>query len=905
LSHCTKDKFELLDSSLHDTNFHPIIIKYMYLFIEPNYESHSISCIQELKLQCQKDFNDTKEAKLELDSVKINVKKITYIEDENSEPKDELGFIAYDEKCIIKLPRLLKEKDNFKLKIEYSAQPKRGFRFISPESNYPNKRKQTWTQGQMMESRFWFPCIDEPQMKFPWEISIIVPEGFTAISNGIPCEVLNRNDGTILYKWKEDNPNSPYLVSIVTGKFHKADGIYRRESLSHENESEVELLYYVPEDKKDRVERSFHWTPHMMKFFEEYFGVPYPYFKYVQTTVQDFEYLGMENVSCTTLQDEFLLDTKASIDDSSTRRVIAHELAHQWFGDLVTCKDWAHIWLNEGMATYCEALYIEKEDKKDEFQYYMQAIGEIYIRKSCNEYQRPLVTNVYKYPDELLDAHSYQKGAWIFHMLRNIVGESKFKEALNKCLIDYKGKNIDTYDFRLILEQTSGQNLAAFFKQWVFNAGHPELEIHYDKQGNQLKIIQKQDILLDFGIELKLYLLHNNIPKTYLLRIRDMENNFILSEIDKIAKAENIELISIDPELKVLKNIRKYRVPTRMILSQIRKGETIIERIQAIRALNFGEITHEELDEVIALLEDKISNDSSFRISSLAAAKLGLLGNDAAYESLVRSLDSSENDINPKRRAIIRTSIVSAISSYIPAKAELRDKLVKIIEKDDDNESYNVQGKALIAISKYKDKQAFEKLKTYVEKENTFNDIIPAYAIQGLPQFNNLAGLEDDAINLILRKTSEGNPNNIRSEAVANLTDFLINGNNEIQETIFNCLIDSLDDKWPDTRKASLTILQNTFSPDDTRFDQSKIDEILKKLDKMINEDISYEVRRCAEIALIKIREKEAKKVQDSMITKDNISNYILTMVRNNTQRSLVPEYNILSSLVTLNDHIP
>lgn len=149
--------------------------------------------------------------------------------------------------------------------------------------------------------------------------------------------------------------------------------------------------------------------------------------------VEDFEYGGMENTSCTTLTTDIILDEKVSLDYNFPHNIISHELAHQWFGDLVTCNDWSNISLNEGFATYSEALYLEHSKGYDEFQYYMiRNIARNYFSEACNLYKRPIVTRKYKYPDELFDAHSYQKGGLILHMLRNYLGNDIFKESLRE-----------------------------------------------------------------------------------------------------------------------------------------------------------------------------------------------------------------------------------------------------------------------------------------------------------------------------------------------------------------------------------------------------------------------------------------------------------------------------------------
>ena len=226
----------------------------------------------------------------------------------------------------------------------------------------------------MIESRYWFPCIDEPQIKYRWEISVSAPNEFIVISNGKDITTKdNSNNNKKIIKWREDNPNSTYLTSIAIGKFFVHEEDYDNNENDSPDSQKIKLLYCVPTNKKDRIERTFRETPQMLKFFETYFGIKYPYSKYAQTTVKDFEYGGMENTSCTTLQEEILLDERIARDNdnyyfntlSSNTSIIAHEIVHQWFGDLITNLDWNDTWLNEGFATYGEALYIQSLNNND------------------------------------------------------------------------------------------------------------------------------------------------------------------------------------------------------------------------------------------------------------------------------------------------------------------------------------------------------------------------------------------------------------------------------------------------------------------------------------------------------------------------------------------------------------
>ena len=893
MSQCNNEGFELLDSKTHTLNTHSIIITHMNLFIEPNYESRTINCIQQLRFQC---IHDLIEKRIFLDCVDMHIKKVKLISSMNSVKESELGFITTIEKLVVKLPDLYKKSNDFEIVIEYSAQPKRGFRFIDINSDNIYKSKQTWTQGQMIESRFWYPCIDEPQIKFTWEVSVAVPNEFSVISNGQRVNVSQYDKNKKLYKWKQDQKCSGYLVSIITGKFYEGKEVYGIHSPKEGNSDPnvIELSYFVPEDKKESVKRTFGATPEMMAFFEKYFDIKYPYVKYSQTTVRDFEYGGMENVTCTTLREEDLLDEVSAIDDTSTRNVIIHELAHQWFGNLITCKDWAHIWLNEGMATYGEALYIEHSERQDEFQYYLQAISDYYFSKACIDYKRPIVTNDYKYPDELFDSHAYQKGALVFHMLRSLLGENNFRLGLHRCLLQHGNQNLDTEEFRRILEEISKQNLDLFFKQWLYTAGHPQLKIFFDEHNDVLRISQIQEELFVFDLEVKIYPVDRTKPYTYNISVKDFETVFKFSEIEEEIENRDIEFISVDPNLRILKEVKEYALPPRMILKQIQHGETILERIQGLRGVNRIAMVAADLeDEAIRILEHIITNDSSSRVSALAASVLGSFNNNKSLESLWRSLGVIESH-KPRERAIIKRSILRALGRYISQKPEIRDLLEDVILAKRSHESYNVQAISINIIGNYKDKKSFEVLKQCINVKNTFRDIIPVTAISALGNFNTEHEFTPEIIELLKSKTLDNNSNFIREAAVATLSRFILASNGEIQIPVFELVMTSLEDPWPDTRTACLTILESVFSPDNSKFDQEHVDRIVAKLTQMISQDVNYGVRRIAEIALIKIREREAAKLKERLITKETISEYISKVIHSRTQNSLMPDLDFL-----------
>jgi aminopeptidase N len=868
---CTTDPFELDGSTEHGLRSYPITIKFMKLHVEPNFELKEIKCCQNLQIFTLMDLTNKK---VELDCVDINVNKVSYRENDDPHNVLDVSYTLSNEKLIINLDKQIKRGTIFYLDINYSAKPLLGFHFIHPNEYYKDKNLQGWTQGEMVESRYWFPCIDDPQVKFPREVSVVVPEDFVVISNGKKEITSEASSGTMsntkVYRWLEENPDSVYLTSIVAGKF-----IETKEDYNHG----IQLLYYVPYDRKHHAKLSFEGTSNMMQFFESYFNTNYPYNKYSQVTVEDFEYGGMENTSCTTLEEEILLDEKAYIDDYFTKTVVSHELSHQWFGDLVTCKDWSHIWLNEGFATYCEALYIEHSEGKNEFQYQLRRMARRYFTDACKNYRRPIVTKKYKYPDELFDSHSYQKGGCVLHMLRNLVGNAKFTEALSRYLQKYRTKNADTDELRTVFEEVAGKDLKNFFEQWLYKPGHPQLKVEftdvndYNNFGYSIKVTQVQQqkkdekLYFSFPLEVKAVFSNNKEPKFFKFDIlAQMENIFDipLNEEEK----ENIRWISIDPEFKIpLREIVSYSFPYYlMLLNQLKFGETAIERIDAINGINFALISDGDEKKIVEELQNAVLNDNFFwGVSAVAAVKLGSLKNDMAYDSLTECLRNSMNIRNPRNRARIRTNIVSAIGNFIPYKQDAFDFLNHILILNGD-ESYRVEAAALTALSNYRDERSLKILKKAVDTPNTFNDIIPIAATTALSNFaqhNSYPPSVSEVISILTRKTRYGYSNALREAAVSGLNNFLLTDEG-INRDVFNTLYNLLNDRWYAVRLSSCADFGSSFSRNNIKkynIEDELVNMIIDKLTEIAKSDLSSRVKRAAELSLKAIKESPSEAI--------------------------------------------
>ncbi|MBV8083927.1 MAG: M1 family metallopeptidase, partial [Chloroflexi bacterium] len=347
--------------------------------------------------------------------------------------------------------------------IRYAAEPRKGMYFLEPDEGYPDRPRQVWTQCQAEDARYWLPSFDFPNQKLTTELIATVPDGLTVVSNG---ELVEHSGSR--WHFRQEVPHPAYLMTFAAANFSLVEDRWR----------DVPVQYFVQPGREDDAKRAFGNTPAMMEFFSEATGVAYPYVKYAQVAAADFIYGGMENTSATTQTDRTLHDERAHLDFSSDP-LVSHELAHQWFGDLITCRDWGHGWLNESFATYFESLWREHHLGRDEGLYDVFELVQAYLGEARDRYRRPIVTNVYHDPSDVFDRHLYEKGGAVLHMLRTQLGDEAWWASIHHYLERHRGGNVVTHDLQRAIEDVTGRNLEPFFHQWVFSAGHPDLKVSY------------------------------------------------------------------------------------------------------------------------------------------------------------------------------------------------------------------------------------------------------------------------------------------------------------------------------------------------------------------------------------------------------------------------------------------
>lgn len=388
-------------------------------------------------------------------------------------------------KIWIELDKAYGWEDTITVNIDFTSNPQMGFYFISPDSSYPDKKLQAWTQGEDTENHYWVPLHDYPNDKMTWECKIKIDNPLVAISNGKLLSVKDLKNQRIFH-WQESIPNVSYLLSIAVGEYKKIEDRWEKTPVNY---------WVYPEHSREDALRSFGKTPAMIGFFSDITGVRYPFEKYDQTIIEDFMWGGMENVTNTHQTDRTMHGETARPNHTSDG-LVAHELAHQWFGDYLTTRNWPNIWLNEGFATYMELLWTEHESGM-ELAEYERLENLLETVRADQSYRRSTVQHHYYNSIELFDSNVYAKGSVILNMIRKILGDDAFFRGLKFYAQSNAGKNVETQDLEKAFEITSGKNLDWFFDQWVYKPGMPEItaKTDYNRKSQMvtLKLLQTQN----------------------------------------------------------------------------------------------------------------------------------------------------------------------------------------------------------------------------------------------------------------------------------------------------------------------------------------------------------------------------------------------------------------------------
>jgi aminopeptidase N len=510
-----------------------------------------------------------------------------------------------------------------------------------------------FTQGEAIEARHWYPCFDAPNEKFTSEITCRVPEGMTVLSNGkLVSEEKEAATGLVAVHWKQEKPHVNYLISLLAGYFKKVEDRYQ----------EIPLAFYTPVSDIQEAASSFRETKDAMGFFELEIGVPYPWAKYYQVCVSDFVAGGMENTSITTLTDRTLFREEETENIETSEGLVSHELVHQWFGDLVTCKDWSHLWLNEGFATYYAHLYDGHKHGRDSMLYGLYHDGKGITDRTDDT--KPIVYRKFDQPDEQFSYLAYPKGGWVLHMLRSQLGEDLYRRCIKTYLERHQYGTVVTEDLNAVIEELSGRSYDRFFDQWVYHAHHPELEVNYswDERSKLAKVSVSQNqkvsedvLLFQFPLTVRFKLHSGSQDRSILVKEKSEDFYFALEEAPKVVR--------IDPELTLLAKV-KFDVPEPMLAEQLTDKTDVIGRLLAVEQLSSKKDRAS-----VEKLKSRLKEDPFYGIRLEAARALRGMHTDEAFTALTDCLDQPD--------ARVRQQVVSAVAAfYRPGAYELALKRI-------------------------------------------------------------------------------------------------------------------------------------------------------------------------------------------------------------------------------------
>ncbi len=674
--------------------------------------------------------------------------------------RSELMF-QYDGAFIkAQLPKLHTKKDTIELFIEYTAKPNelevkggtaitdaKGLYFINPLGEDPNKPRQIWTQGEVESSSCWFPTIDAPNERTSQELCMTVQDTFKTLSNGLLTFSTLNGDGTRTDCWVQDLPHAPYLFMMAVGDYHVTkDTLW----------DSLEVSYYVEPKYGPYARDIFGKTSKMIEVYSEMLGVPFPWDKYAQVVVRDYVSGAMENTSAVIFGD-FAQRTKRELIDESPEDVIAHELFHHWFGDLVTCESWSNLPLNESFATYGEYLWLEAEYGRAEADIHLEEDLDSYLYEFNSGKSEDLVRFHYDVPDDMFDSHSYSKGGRVLHMLRKYVGDEAFFLGLQKYLTDNAYKPAEMHQLRLAFEEITGEDLNWFFNQWFFSSGHPVLAIEYsyDDSLNQQVIHVKQNQNMGeypnyyLPIDVDIYYSNNRVERQRI--IVDQDDQYIALPV-----IEKPLAVDFDAEKMLLAEIDN-RMPIEWHLILGNESNLYLTQKEAVQA--FGSYAKKQERAQQALFNSLHSDIWAVQVTALdeyetlmslnpekTIAELEILASTAAhyevrsyaldllYEGDNASIDLLKKSIIDSAYSVVYTAMNALIGTDLDAAIAAADTL-----QYDENPNMRLSCATAFALSgdlKYKD--------VFIELDDQLQsyDRIGYYVIYGLYARNT----EDEAI---------------------------------------------------------------------------------------------------------------------------------------------------------------
>ncbi|MCC6693350.1 MAG: M1 family metallopeptidase [Chitinophagaceae bacterium] len=684
-----------------------------------------------------------------LDAKGMDIKEVALVTGAQKKP---LQYKYDGHQLNIKLDKSYAGGEKYTLYFDYISKPNdyktqgsmaitdaKGLYFINPKGEEKDKPTQIWTQGETEANSVWMVTIDKPNQKTTEEIYMTVPSRFTTLSNGLKISEKKNADGSRTDYWKMDLPHAPYLFFMGVGEYSVVkDKPYKGKEVS----------YYVEPSQAPYAKGVFGNTPEMIAFFSDKLGVDFPWPKYAQIVGRDYVSGAMENTTATLHQESAYQNNRQLLDGNHWEETIAHELFHQWFGDLVTTESWSNITVNESFANYSEYLWDEYKYGKDFADEHNFEDMSGYLMSGSNH--KDLVRFYYSNKEDVFDAVSYNKGGRILHMLRNYVGDDAFFKSLNNYLTTNKFKTGEAQQLRLAFEEVTGKDLNWFFNQWYYGSGQPKLKIDYDYSTPgiaKVKISQIQKDNPAFILPIAIDVYNGPIKVRHNVWVRNLVDSFsfpytvkpdlINVDGDKILLAEKIDNKSED-EFKAQWMYAKNYLDRKEALDffakknmpEIAKG--LYDKYSGLRTYSIQKIsgTPYKSDKVVLEEMERIAKSDFSKKTRAAAIKFlsknGDASNKAIFEQAVNDSSYSVAGAGLSALAALDPDHAYTLAKKlnVDSKGALREAINSLLYSQGKEEDFDLLSKS------YNDMGfSFEKLGStskfaeYLSKLNNFNNI--------------------------------------------------------------------------------------------------------------------------------------------------------------------------------------
>lgn len=698
---------------------------------------------------------------------------------------------SYDGKIIrVDIPGS-KQENEIDITVDYTVMdPPLGMYFITQDKYGNHVQPQVWTLGEgqtddfqaQEDNKYWFPYIPGPGTKSTSETVITVDKPQEVISNGVLIGVEDSGSKRT-YHWRMDKLHSQYLVSIVAGEFDTEEEML----------DDIKLMYLVPKGSKANIKRTFAETKDIFRFYEDYTGVKYPHSKFSQTCVYEATFGGMENTTANTMTERTLHDDTAHIDFSSEEN-IGHHMAHQWFGDIVTCGTWEDVWLNEGLAAFLYAMYVKKYHGNKEYRYHLLDKLDNYLNADDSRGVSAVYPIHDTAPKRAFDRFNSEKGALVMCSLENTLGSSVLKRTIEKYFQRYMFGTALTADLLELLKKESGKDITWFFDQYIYASGYPILEYthNYDETSSTLTIRfrQLQDIPREFRLDFNVDVGNEDGSyETYPVTVRERD------VIHQIRTEKAPHFVCIDPDLSV---VGKVITPIVQDLnSKIKHDPHLTCKIRAIRTIG-----NEKDLEVVSSLEGILAiKDEHWAIGSEAAMALGRICTNSSLEVLKDNVKHP----NPK----VRRSVFRSLGQF--SSPEVRDILVSSLETE---KSYYIKGEILHSLGKTGYAEELNRLIQGLSQPSHENAIALG-AIRGIAALGT-----DECVGVLLNIVNSMIHKRLKVAAISEFSNFLANHRvkNELMRLI------GLEDK-----KLRETALGVALKSDDAEFKMNVKDKFIER----------------------------------------------------------------------------